>query len=103
MTAQPTSAAPPSGVDKNLSGQIDKLMALGSTGYIWVLVDEALRNELGIDGLTRCKKASGSGRAANVLTESNDKDIALYVIFIISPYTVEQFRSVAPDRISRFP
>jgi energy-coupling factor transporter ATP-binding protein EcfA2 len=93
----------PTEFEQRLSKRVDELMALGKTGYVWGPVDELLRQQLGLDGMTRCKKASGSGRAANVLTESNDKDIVLYVVFVLAPYTIGQFRAVAADRISRFP
>lgn len=76
------------------------------TGYQWKAVDELLTKELAKhidDPSTRCKKANGSGRAANVLTESNDKDIDLYLIFLISPYTAEQFLPAAHNRMIRFP
>ena len=59
--------------------------------------------DLGLKGTSRCKKANGSGRAANVLTESNDKDIALYFVFIQSPYSIAKFERVVRDRMSRFP
>lgn len=93
--------------ERAVSDAADRIIAVGKTGYHWDSVDKLLKDELktelGEEGQTRCKQARNSGRAANVLTESNDKNIALYLVFIHKPYTVEQFRRVAKDRIARFP
>jgi len=75
----------------------------GKTGYNWGPVDDLVAAELRLSGATRCKKATGSGRAANVLTESNDKDIELYLVFIGHTYSREAFLRAADDRIRRFP
>ena len=88
--------------EKELSDTAEAIYTRGGTGYQWSKVDQLLREELG-DLTTRCKRADGSGRAANVLTESNDKDIDLYVIFIGPNYERSNFISVSEDRIRRFP
>lgn len=98
---------PPTDFELALSSAADGVMAVRRTGYNWGPVDRLLREKLrgptGRDLRTRCKQTDRSGRAANVLTESNDKDIDLYVIFIRPPYTAEQFVRVARNRIARFP
>ena len=81
----------------------DPIFRGGKTGYQWGPVDKLLKEELNLDGQIRCKKATGSGRAANVLTESNDKIIELYVIFIGPHYSRAAFLPAAADRIKRFP
>ena len=89
--------------EKKLHETASPIYEEGRTGYAWQPVDELLAAELDLDGVTRCKRAGGSGRAANVLTESNDKDIALYLIFIGPDYNREAFIDVAIDRTQRFP
>ncbi len=89
--------------ESRISVAADLVYASGKTGYNWDAVDQILSKELNLDGMTRCKKANNSGRAANVLTESMDKDIQLYLVFINEPYTVEKFLRAAENRISRFP
>jgi DNA polymerase III delta prime subunit len=89
--------------EREISEAADAVYRSGKTGYNWYEVDEILQRELEIEGPTRCKKANNSGRAANVITESMDKPIQLYAIFIAEPYTIEQFLAVAKDRIGRFP
>ncbi len=89
--------------EQDISDEADRVFASGKTGYNWGAVDRILKRELGLRGQTRCKKANNSGRAANVITESMDKPIQLYVIFISQPYTIKQFLAVAKDRIRRFP
>jgi energy-coupling factor transporter ATP-binding protein EcfA2 len=98
-----TVEAEPTDFEHRLSTLADRINAQGKTGYNWSDVDNLLQRTFGAEIKTRCKKAGGSGRAANVLTESNDKDIDLYVVFVIAPYTIEQFIPVATDRIKRFP
>lgn len=103
---EPTSEGdepPYSEFEKALDAVADPIYEEGGGGYRWTPVDEVLASELDLDGPTRCKRASGSGRAANVLTESNDKDIALYLIFVGSGYSRESFLAAAGDRIRRFP
>lgn len=99
----PAKVKAPTDFERRLSAKVDELMALGKTGYVWQPIDEMLMEELPVPGQTRCKKAGGSGRAANVLTESNDKDIALYLVFVVDPYTVKAFHDAASSRIPRFP
>ena len=93
----------PTELERQVSALADEIIEEGKTGYNWSRVDELLQAELGLTGISRCKRASGSGRAANVLTESNDKDIALYLVFAQAPYTIDQFKRVARDRMARFP
>lgn len=93
----------PTPLEIQIGDLADQIIAAGKTGYNWSSVDKLLVSELGLLGQSRCKRANSSGRAANVLTESNDKDITLYVIFVQSPYTIEQFKRVARDRMARFP
>jgi energy-coupling factor transporter ATP-binding protein EcfA2 len=94
-------------LERRVSLAADAVIAQGKTGYNWGSVDTILSRglaaELGPDGTTRCKQANNSGRAANVLTESNDKDIDLYMVFARAPYSAKKFRRVAVDRIKRFP
>lgn len=90
-------------LEAQISNLADQIIEEGKTGYNWSDVDDLLTTELGLAGASRCKRANSSGRAANVLTESNDKDISLYVIFVQSPYTIEQFKRVARERMARFP
>lgn len=98
---------PPTDFELRVSAAADVVITEHKTGYQWSPVDELLKtelaSELGTHGTTRCKQARGSGRAANVLTESNDKVIDLYVVFVHSPYTVDQFRRSAYTRVARFP
>jgi DNA polymerase III delta prime subunit len=89
--------------EQEISDAADEVYRSGKTGYNWGAVDEILQRELGIEGPTRCKKANNSGRAANVFTESMDKRIQLYLVFIAEPYTIERFLRVAYSRIKRFP
>lgn len=89
--------------EQSISDQADEVYRSGKTGYNWGAVDTILKRELDLPGQTRCKKANNSGRAANVITESMDKPIELYAIFIARPYTIRQFLRVAKDRIKRFP
>ncbi|MGW9415168.1 hypothetical protein [Arthrobacter cupressi] len=100
-------ATSPNAFEAELSKAANKVVVGTKTGYAWQEVDQIVAEELEADGLgavaTRCKKANGSGRAANVLTESNDKDIDLYLIFCKGTYDAEKFRRVAADRIRRFP
>ncbi|MDA9293045.1 hypothetical protein N9Q18_01025 [bacterium] len=93
----------PSKLEIEISNAADSIIAEGKTGYNWSAVDELLKTGLGLAGASRCKKAGGSGRAANVLTESNDKDIDLYLVFVVEPYDIEKFQRSAVDRIRRFP
>ena len=89
-----------------LEGQInslaDQIITEAKTGYNWSEVDSLLNTILGLEGTSRCKRANGSGRAANVLTESNHLDIALYLVFVQEPYTIDQFKRVVSDRASRY-
>lgn len=89
--------------EKRLDAIAEPIFEAGRPGYAWGDVDELLAGELDLDGPSRCKKAGDSGRAANVLTESNDKTIALYLVFIGPLYTREAFLTAAADRIRRFP
>lgn len=89
--------------EKRLDETADPIYKAGRTGYAWTPVDELLAAELKLPGVTRCKKATGSGRAANVLTESNDKSIDLYLVFIGPNYSRDAFITAADDRIRRFP
>lgn len=91
----------PSSFERAVADAAAVVIAEAKTGYNWSVVDRLLTDELPVS-TTRCKKASGSGRAANVLTESNDKIIDLYLVFCIEPYTIAQFVTVARDRIKRF-
>lgn len=97
----------PSKFEIELSKAAHKVILGTKTGYAWNEVDKIVAKELEADGqgpvATRCKKANNSGRAANVLTESNDKDIALYLVFCVGAYSAKSFRRVAVDRIRRFP
>jgi energy-coupling factor transporter ATP-binding protein EcfA2 len=97
----------PTTFEESISHKADEILALGRTGYNWTDVDLLLKSELvddvGFELATRCKHAQNSGRAANVLTESMDKDIDLYLVFVSAPYTVAQFVRAAKKRISRFP
>jgi energy-coupling factor transporter ATP-binding protein EcfA2 len=88
--------------ENEFSDTAEAIYRRGGTGYQWSEVDQLLREELG-DLRTRCKRADGSGRAANVLTESNDKEIDLYMVFIGPNYERSSFIKVAEDRIRRFP
>jgi hypothetical protein len=92
----------PSSIEAEISPLAAKVLAAGKTGYNWQSIDDVLQPGLGL-ATTRCKKASGSGRAANVITESNDKPIDLYAVFIVPPYTAEKFLPAARDRMKRFP
>jgi hypothetical protein len=89
--------------ERELDKIADPIFRAGRTGYAWGPVDALLIKELGLDGPVRCKKATTSGRAANVLVESNDKSIELYLIFIGGHYSREAFIRAAENRISRFP
>ena len=91
----------PSPFEREIAQEATHVIAQAKTGYNWSSVDAFLTAE-GPVLATRCKKASGSGRAANVLTESNDKIVDPYLIFCLQPYGLEQFVSVAKDRIGRF-
>ncbi|AXH95508.1 hypothetical protein DV701_04610 [Ornithinimicrobium avium] len=97
----------PTPFEAAISERAEEILALGKTGYNWTAVDDLLKKELALDVgrdlVTRCKTANNSGRAANVLTESMDKDIDLYLVFISAPYTVARFVKAARKRISRFP
>ena len=93
---------PPTEIEQKISDEADRIIAEGKTGYNWSPVDELLQQALDLDGETRCKRANSSGRAANVLTESNDKDIALYLLFAQAPYTREAFARASEKRIRRF-
>lgn len=97
----------PNAFEEAISLEADEVLRIGKTGYNWTGVDKLLDDELHGDAgrhlKTRCKHAQNSGRAANVLTESMDKDIDLYLVFISAPYTVAQFVKAAQKRISRFP
>lgn len=88
--------------EKGISDAADAIVQEGKTGYNWGTVDELLKQNLPV-GTTRCKKANNSGRAANVLTESNDKSIDLYVVFVTGSYTIARFIPAAENRIERFP
>jgi energy-coupling factor transporter ATP-binding protein EcfA2 len=88
--------------EQEFSDTADAIYERGGTGYQWSEIDELLRDELG-EITTRCKRAGGSGRAANVLTESNDKPVDLYVVFIGPNYDRTRFIKAAEDRIRRFP
>ncbi|MFA9432816.1 hypothetical protein [Egicoccus sp. AB-alg2] len=105
MTAiEPAAGDPPEATDLEvaITAKANPILAAGKTGYAWNAVDKLLIEALPVNN-TRCKKAAGSGRAANVLTESNDKDIDLYLVFCVAPYTIKQFVPAAADRVSRFP
>jgi len=93
---------PPTEIEQRISDEADRVIAEGKTGYNWTPVDELLKQSLELDGETRCKRANSSGRAANVLTESNDKEIALYLLFAQAPYTREAFARASEKRIRRF-
>lgn len=93
----------PTPLEIQIGNLADQIIKDGKTGYNWSAVDDLLTTELGLVGTSRCKRANSSGRAANVLTESNDKDISLYVIFVQSPYKIDQFKRVARNRMARFP
>jgi hypothetical protein len=93
---------PPTELEQRISDAADRVIAEGKTGYNWAPVDELLQQAVDLDGETRCKRANSSGRAANVLTESNDKDIALYLLFAQAPYTREAFARASEKRIRRF-
>jgi len=89
--------------EKEIHDAADPVFGSGKSGYHWEPVDAVLKSGLALDGKTRCKKATNSGRAANVLTESNDKQIELYVVFIGPQYSIKSFIPVATDRVKRFP
>ncbi len=91
-----------SDLEQQISAIADGVIAEGKTGYNWSEVDGLLQEALDPRLPTRCKRANSSGRAANVLTESNDKDVGLYMVFVQSPYTIDQFDGVARNRMSRF-
>lgn len=93
----------PTPLELSISQAADEVFDLGKTGYNWGPVDDLLHEALPGLGPTRCKRANGSGRAANVLTESNDKPIDLYVVFIGPSYSIDAFVPAAADRIKRFP
>ena len=93
----------PTELERKISIIAEQVIYVGKTGYNWSKVDNLLKTELGLEGDSRCKRANGSGRGANVLTESNDKDIKLYLIFVQAPYTIAQFKATVPDRMARFP
>jgi energy-coupling factor transporter ATP-binding protein EcfA2 len=97
----------PTAFEEAIGREADEILRIGKTGYNWTEVDKLLDDELSDDAgrhlKTRCKHAQNSGRAANVLTESMDKDFDLYLVFISAPYTVAQFVKAAQKRISRFP
>ena len=97
----------PTAFEDAISHEADAILDLRKTGYNWTSVDKLLDQELSGDVghqlVTRCKHAQNSGRAANVLTESMDKDIDLYLVFISAPYTVAKFVRATRKRISRFP
>ena len=99
----PTPGHKPTELEDRIGALADQIIAEGKTGYNWSKVDDLLRTKLGLMGTSRCKRAKKSGRAANVLTESNDKDIALYLVFVQPSYTIEQFKKVARNRMARFP
>lgn len=89
-------------LEQAISDAADAIVAAGKTGYNWGAVDDLLQANLPVE-TTRCKKANNSGRAANVLTESNDKAIDLYVVFVTQTYTIASFIPAASNRIERFP
>jgi energy-coupling factor transporter ATP-binding protein EcfA2 len=93
----------PTLLEQRISDEADEILASGKTGYNWGPVDDLLHGAFPDLGTTRCKRAGGSGRAANVLTESNDKAIDLYLIFIRPSYSIAAFVPAAADRIKRFP
>jgi energy-coupling factor transporter ATP-binding protein EcfA2 len=93
----------PTLLEQSISDAADDIWALGKSGYNWGPVDDLLHGALPELGTTRCKRANGSGRAANVITESNDKAIDLYVVFIGPSYSIDAFIPAATDRIKRFP
>lgn len=93
---------PPTELEQRISVEADRIIAEGKTGYNWAPVDELLQDAIDLPGETRCKRANSSGRAANVLTESNDKEIALYLLFAQAPYTREAFARASEKRIRRF-
>lgn len=97
----------PTAFEEAINNRAEEILELGKTGYNWSSVDALLDEELATDAgrhlKTRCKTANSSGRAANVLTETMDKDIDLYLVFISAPYTVAKFVEAARKRISRFP
>lgn len=97
-----TPTTDPTELEKQISDQADRIITEGKTGYNWAPVDALLQDALHLGGETRCKRANSSGRAANVLTESNDRDVALYVVFAQAPYTREAFGRAAEKRIRRF-
>lgn len=94
----------PTPFEQKLHEIAEPIYDAGKTGYAWGAINDLLEEELGVPAeLIRCKKATGSGRAANVFTESNDKEIDLYVIFIGHKYSTDAFLRVAEDRMGRFP
>lgn len=98
--------APLTQFEEDLAKEAEPIIRGSKTGYQWRAVDNILEAELSKhlpSPSTRCKKANGSGRAANVLTESNDKKTDLTLVFVVAPYTAEQFVKTAVDRIRRFP
>lgn len=92
----------PGEVEQLITPLVDSVIQEAKTGYNWKEVDDILISHLGIRN-PRCKKASGSGRAANVLTESNDKAVDLYMVFITGGYDAQKFTDVAINRVQRFP
>ena len=88
--------------EQELDHAADPIFTGKKTGYAWGPVDVILKKELKLAEI-RCKKSRGSGRGANVLTESNDKDVDLYVIFIGPNYSRKAFVRAAEKRIKRFP
>lgn len=93
---------PPTEIEQKISDEADSVIAEGKTGYNWAPVDALLQQALKLNGETRCKRANSSGRAANVLTESNDKEIALYLLFAQAPYKREAFARASEKRMRRF-
>ena len=88
--------------EQELDQAADPIFTGKKTGYAWGPVDVILKAELKLSTV-RCKKSRGSGRGANVLTESNDKDYELYVIFIGPNYSRKAFVRAAENRVKRFP
>jgi energy-coupling factor transporter ATP-binding protein EcfA2 len=105
MAQQPQQAAEPSFTkfEERLNKTASAIYAAGGTGYRWKEVDRVLHELPEIKGNTRCKRAPDSGRGANVLTESNDKVIELYLVFIGAGYSRTSFVKAAQARVRRFP
>jgi energy-coupling factor transporter ATP-binding protein EcfA2 len=94
----------PSDFEVEWSKRIEPIFRAGKTGNQWGEIDKFTAAELSVADLgVRTKKASGSGRLANVIVESNDEPQGFYQLLLSDKVTVKQAVDRVKKDVARFP